>query len=404
MTALGEITRLGRVDDAAGLRIADVEPVLLSYVYPPEDVQTWSGGSLPGVTAGLVRVTTTDGLTGIGETYAGNYAPEVVVSLVRYYREFLVGADAADIAGLWDTCYTRTLYWGRTGISISVLSAVESALWDLVGKAIRRPVHALLGGAVHDVLPRYASGGMDADPERLASEQRGFATGDFRGSKIRAGVGPEADLAKAELARASLAPDTALAVDAVQGSNPRPWTADQAIAAGRLLEPLGLAWFEEPCAATDIEGYVACRRALDIPIAGGESCTTAAELGRFIDAGALDLVQPDAAHIGGILETRRAAALAESAGLPIAVHAWASGGCLMANYHAAFASPNTTWLEFPTQPNPLIEALLTEPLRVSTGQVSAPTAPGLGLQLTPDVVERYPYRPGMHYHFEERRP
>jgi D-arabinonate dehydratase/D-galactarolactone cycloisomerase len=401
-TTTADISRLGLVDEAKGMRISRVEPVLLSYTYPPDDVQTWSGGALPGITAGLVRVTTEDGLTGIGETYAANYAPEVVRALVEHFSRYLVGADPADVEGLWRECYSRTLYWGRFGIAISVLSGIESALWDLVGKAAGKPVHALLG-TVHSRLPRYASGGMDAAPDKLRREQSGYAAAGFLASKIRAGVSADADYDKAALSLDALGPGVGLAVDAVQGSNPKPWSADEAIAVARRLEPLGLLWLEEPCAATDVEGYAAVRRAVDIPIAGAESCTTTFEFQRYLDADALDLAQPDAAHIGGILETRRAAVLAEAKGVPIAVHAWASGACLMANYHAAFASPNCQWLEYPTQPNPLVTALLAEPLTVEDGHVLAPTAPGLGVSLTPELEQQYPYKPDHHYNFQERR-
>jgi L-alanine-DL-glutamate epimerase-like enolase superfamily enzyme len=399
---LAEIRRLGTVDAARGLRIARVEPVLLSYTYAPDEVVTWSGGTLPGITAGLVRVVTEDGLEGVGETYAGVFAPEVVRALVNYYEGYLLGADASHIAALWDDLYTRTLYWGRFGVSISVLSGVESALWDLCGKAVGKPVHELLGTA-HERLPRYASGGMGDSTDRLELEQAGFSPRDFRGSKIRAGRDAEADAAWARSARDALDPSIGLAVDAVQGSNPRPWTAAEAIAAGRALEPLDLLWYEEPCAATDVDGYVACRRALHVPIAGGESCTTLHEFRHFIDADALDLVQPDAAHVGGLLETRKVAAAAEARGVDVAVHAWASGGCVMANYHAGFASPNCTWLEYPTQPNPLIQRLLAEPLEVEDGYVRAPRAPGLGIALTPELEAEFPYRPDNRYFFAERR-
>lgn len=402
-STLADLDRLGRVDDAAGLRIARVEPVLLSYTFPSTDVQTWTGGTLPGITAGLVRITTADGMVGIGETYAGNYAPEVVRALVDYYAAFVVGEDASDVAGLWRKCYSRTLYWGRFGISISVLSAIEAALWDLVGKACGKPVHELLGGRQHDSLPRYASGGMDSEPAQLVAEQRRYRDEGYLASKIRGGLSPAADAAKAAAAKEALGPGVALAVDAVQGSNPNPWSADTAAAAAAMLGEVGVLWMEEPCGATDLEGYAQVRASSPVPIAGGESCTTVVELERYLRAGALDIVQPDAAHIGGVLECRKAAHLAERAGLPVAVHAWASGGSVMANYHAAFASPNCAWLEFPTQPNPLVAALMAEPLAVVDGRVLAPTLPGLGIELTPEIEAAFPYRPGHHYHFEERR-
>jgi L-alanine-DL-glutamate epimerase-like enolase superfamily enzyme len=401
--ALAELEVIGRVDGAAGLRIADVEPVLLSHEYGAGREQSWSGGRLPGFTAGLVRIRTHDGLEGVGETYMGNFAPEVVAALVRYYREFLVGRDAADVAALWALCTARTRYWGRTGVSISTLSGIEAALWDLCGKATGKPVFELLGGAAHDGVRAYASGGMHGSHDELAAELGRYVAQGYTAAKIRIGVSPEADAAKTAAARAAVGTRAALAADAVQGSNPRPWTAREAIACGRELEAFGLAWFEEPCGATDIAGYVACRRALDIPIAGAETTTTVSEVQRFLDADALDVVQPDASHIGGVLEARRATALAEAHGADVAMHAWGAGPCVMANLHVALASPACRWMEVPTNPNPLVEELMVAPLELRDGRLAPPAAPGLGVTLTPEIEARYPYRPGCHYHFEERR-
>jgi L-alanine-DL-glutamate epimerase-like enolase superfamily enzyme len=399
---LREIEELGTVADARGMRIVDVEPILLSYEYPPEDVQRWSGGSLPGVTVALARITSDDGTVGIGETYAGNFAPEVVRALILYYRELLVGRDPAEIGDLWRRCYSRSLYWGRFGIAISTLSAIESALWDLCGKAVGRPVVELLGGSAHGALPYYASGGMDATPDGLVAEQRAIAEAGFRAWKIRGGDGVGEDLAKAERARAAAGDGTGLALDAVQGSNPEPWSARQALAACRALDHLDLIWYEEPCASTDVQGYATCRRGCDTPIAGGESCTTVHELRPFFEAEALDIVQPDAAHVGGVLEGRKVCALAEQHGVTVAVHCWLGAGSLMANYHMGFASPNCRWLEYPIQPNPFVTEMMAAPLVVSEGRVQPPTAPGLGIDLPDGLVDRYPYRPGLRYHFEAR--
>jgi D-arabinonate dehydratase/D-galactarolactone cycloisomerase len=397
------VNDLGRVSDARGLVIEDVEVILLSHRVPDDRPLAWSGGLLPGVTAGLVRVRTTDGLTGLGETYAGQFAPEVVQELVNYYRPLIVGQDASDITGIWQRCYTRTLYWGRSGISVSVLSAIESALWDLVGKALGTPVHRLLGGRGRDRIDTYASGGMDAPDDELAGEQRHYVEAGYRASKIRIGASEESDLHKTSIARSALGPDVRLAVDAVQGSNPNPWDAATAIRVGRRLEACDLLWYEEPCAADDLDGYVKCRRALNVPIAGGETRTTAKEFVPLFEAGAVDVVQPDAAHIGGILEAVKVTQLAAAAGVQIAMHAWSSGVGVMANAHVAFGAEACHWMEYPTVGNPLVEGLMRQPLRIVDGQLSAPEGPGLGVDIPPDLEERHRYRPSSHYEFQERR-
>lgn len=397
-----DVAQLGRITEAAGMRIANVEPVLLSYLYPASGVQAWSGGVLPGVTAVFARVTTEDGLDGIGETYAGNFVPEAAAALISSFASYLIGMDPSDITGIRDLCFSRTRYWGRGGLAVASFSAVESALWDLCGKALGKPVVDLLGGIAAQDVRSYASGGMEGDAESLSAEIQDDLEQGFRSVKIRTGVSPAADREKAAVARAALG-DGELAVDAVQGSNPSPWTADQAIACGRDLADLNLIWFEEPCAAEDIDGYVACRRALDMPIAGGESVTTAAALRPYLSAGAFDIVQPDASFIGGILEARAAGALAGNYGTQVAMHAWGSGPCVMANIHAGLATASCRWLEIPANGNPLISDLLAEPLVVEDGKLRPPRSPGLGVRLTPEVAARYPYRPGAHYHMSERR-
>ena len=266
-----QLSTLGDLSELRGTRISSVRPVFLSYSYPPDDVQGWSGGRLPGVTAGLVEIGTDSGISGIGETYAGVFAPEVVRAVVEFHADSLIGRDPSQIDLLWRECRSRMLYWGRSGIAIATLSAIEAALWDLCGKLANKPVVELLGGACHVSLPRYASGGMEGDTERLQAEATGIREAGYLAMKIRTGVSPEGDRAKASIVLDALGPDVRLAVDAVQGTNPNPWGAADAIAAGKRLEDLDLLWYEEPCAAWDVAGYAACRAALDIPIAGGEA-------------------------------------------------------------------------------------------------------------------------------------
>lgn len=176
---------LGDVGEARGSRIAAVRPVFLSYTYPPDDAQSWSGGLLPGITAGLVEITADVGVTGVGETYAGVFAPEVVRAIVEYHTDTLIGRDPSEIDLLWRECRSRMLYWGRSGIAMATLSAIEAALWDLCGKLAHKPVVALLGGSRHESLPRYPSGGMGVDMARLWAEAAEVRGAGFCAMKIR---------------------------------------------------------------------------------------------------------------------------------------------------------------------------------------------------------------------------
>jgi L-alanine-DL-glutamate epimerase-like enolase superfamily enzyme len=394
---------VGTVPEARGMRIASVETVLLSYAFPEGGGLVWSGGTLPGFTAGLVRLTTDDGLVGVGESYAGFFAPEVMSAIVDFYRPMLVGQDPSDIGALWQSCYTRSLYWGRTGINVSVLSAIESALWDLCGKAAGVPVHQLLGGAQHDSIRMYASGGMDQTDEELTVEQKLHVAQGYTASKIRIGHGADRDEHKVRVAREALGPGIALAADAVQGSNPAPWDAETAIEVGKRLEKYDLIWLEEPCAADDVEAHRAVRAAVNIPIAGGETSTTAQQIIDLIEQDCFGIAQPDATHIGGLLEVLRVAEVAAKREVPLAMHVWGCGIGMMANYHAGFASPTCEWLEHPAVGNPLRDALLAEPLTLVDGKILLPTAPGLGVSLTEEVEQQFAYVPGTRYRFGEGR-
>src|SRR5262249_33195075 len=140
-------------------------------------------------------------------------------------------------------------------------------------------------------------------------------------------------------------------------------------------------------------GYAHVRRRLSIPISGGESSTAIHEFRNFFQAGALDIVQPDVAHAGGILECRKIAALAQNYGVGVAPHSWSSSVCLAGNYHFAFATPNCAHLESPPGGSPLREGLFVEPLRIVDGYAYPPTAAGLGVALTTEIRRKYAFNP-----------
>jgi len=286
---------------------------------------------------------------------------------------------------------------------MSVLSAVEMALWDVNGQALGVPVHRLLGGLAHERLPVYASGGLDQDEESFVRELESYLEAGFDAVKVRIGHGPRRDAAKVALARRTLGDDRQLMVDAVQGHNPNPWRAAEAVAVADALADFGVTWFEEPCAATDYDGYAAVRAKARMAIAGGESSTTIHEFKQFFARGALDIAQPDAAHCGGILEFVRIATLADAAGVRVVPHAWGSGPAVVAHVHAAFAIAACFTVEFPTIHNPLRHELLVEPLAMRDGYLSPPTAPGLGLSLDEGVLDRYPFKPGFEVRMANTR-
>jgi L-alanine-DL-glutamate epimerase-like enolase superfamily enzyme len=290
---------------------------------------------------------------------------------------------------------SKTLFWARDGAGLAVIGAIETALWDILGKVRGLPVYELFGGKVHDRLPVYASAGLEKPIEQTVEEMQLYRDMGLRAVKARVGLGVRKDVLKIEKIREVLGPEVDLMVDAVQGHNPEPWSASQAIAVARALEPYRIRWFEEPCGATDYEGYALVRRHTTIAVAGGESTVSANHFLRFFEAGALDIVQPDTAHAGGITETRQIAELALRFGVGVAFHSWASAALLAPNYHLAFATPNCQILEYPTWAYPLIRDLFVEPLRIECGYAYPPSGPGLGIHLPDEIRLKYPYREGL---------
>lgn len=373
------------------MKITRVEPVLLSSK-PSQEIR-WSGGVISTVHAALVQVHTDEGITGLGETYVGIFAPLAVKGIVEALEPLLIGEDPRNIAALYQKLVSKTLFWARVGAGISTIGAIEMALWDIAGKALGKPVYELLGGAVHARLPLYASGGLEKPLDELVDEMRGYREEGLKAVKVRIGMDPARDLEKVRRVRDVIGDGMDLMVDAVQGHNPDPWTGAQAVRAGTALRELNLRWFEEPCAATDYSGYAHVRRHVSIPVSGGESSTTIHEFRHFFDAGALDIAQPDVAHAGGIIECRKIATLAQSRGVEVAFHSWSSSVVLAGNYHLAFTLPNCKVLEYPTWGYPLRDALFSEPLRIEQGDLLPPSAPGLGVELSDEVREEYAYRP-----------
>jgi L-alanine-DL-glutamate epimerase-like enolase superfamily enzyme len=372
------------------MRITDVRPVLLTHPYGTEP-----GGRR---SACFVEVETDAGVTGVGETYAGVYVPEVAGSIIELFKPLTVGQDPTSPDTVYRTAYRATSYFGRTGLTVMVLSGIENALWDIAGQTHGVPVYALLGGAVHDELPVYGSGGpfTMSIPELVAQAADTRRRG-LRGFKLRVNFfryQPEVEAERVAAVREALGRDMALAIDAVQNYNPRPWSVKEAARMLRIFEPFNLAWAEEMLPPFDPGPYAELRRATSTPISGGEGITTAVQFEQWLRAEAFDLAQPDATIIGGIGEARRACEAAAARSIPVAVHVWGSAPTLAANIQVAFATPNCAWVEHPVLGNPLESELFVEPLVIREGHVQPPTAPGLGIHLTAELREKYRFVPG----------
>jgi L-alanine-DL-glutamate epimerase-like enolase superfamily enzyme len=378
------------------MNITSIDPVLLSHVYPDDVQLEWSAGTIESWNASLVRVETDTGLVGWGEAGHALTGNEAVRGIVEALAPYVEGRDPENVKTIREDLYDRNLFWARGALPLGVIGAIEVAIYDVLGQAVGVPVYKLLGGRARESVPVYGSGGIAATPETRIQQAVEYADRGFDVVKVRALPDPMANVEYVETLLDALGPDTELAFDAVQGSAGSPWTVKDAIRLGRELERFAdrLYWYEEPCRAEDLSGYVRARDALDLRIAGIESRTGRHEFRDVIDAGGVDVLHADVTISGGFGETRTISGYAQSHGIPVGMHVWGTGVSLLANVHHAVADPNCEVVEYCQLPNPLREEMLPESFDREGGPVSPPEEPGLGLDMPEDLTERFAFVPG----------
>jgi galactonate dehydratase len=326
-------------------------------------------------------------------------------------RTFAAEDERRRYFGLWESMYRCGDFWCRVGLGLSVLNGIEAALWDLKGKLLGVPVYELLGGRRHDRLLCYATGGPSNYPQQdLARKIEHYLSLGFRAVKLGAGsytpdggfqlsIAPseaaEFEASKLDFIRAKFGSELVVMLDGHMGNNQTAtWKLETAMAVARAVEPYNLFFFEEPLPYTDPWGYAELCRNTSVPIAGGECLTGSYEWRVFVDHDAFDTGQPDASFIGGLGEFMRVARMLEERGRSIATHAWGAGGSLMQNVHCGFAASNTRILEVAPDYAGLHSEIMDGSFVMRDGYILPPDRPGLGIVLTDDIKQRYPFVPG----------
>ncbi len=289
----------------------------------------------------LVEVFTDQGLVGLGNAALAPHVTKEVID--RYLAPLLVGQDPWDSEFLWQHMYRKTMAFGRKGIGMVAISAVDIAIWDVLGKSAKQPVYRLLGGRTKARIPVYASRLYSTPLDQLAEEARRYKTQGYKAMKLRFGWGPtdgadgmrrNVDLVRT--VRDAVGEGIDVMADAYMG-----WTLDYAKRMLPLLEPFNLRWLEEAVIPDDIHGYAALKAAGRVPIAGGEHEFTLYGFRELLEARAVDYIQFDTNRVGGITQARKIAALAEAHGVPVIPHAGQ-----MHNYHVVMASLNSPMAEY----------------------------------------------------------
>jgi D-galactarolactone cycloisomerase len=375
------------------MKITGVRAVLLSYYLGPDSELVWVGGRIESWDAALVELVIEDQFTGLGEVSQGIMAAAAVPGVVDCLRPYLLGLDFSEPSEASRWLRDRTAFWSRGGLCSGVIGAVEIAAWDCAGKRAGRPSYQLMGDRQLASLEVYASGGLGRTFEQVAAWVVAQRNAGFGTVKFRAMSDPDTTVALLDYLVPELG-GTRFVLDAVQGCASHPWPTNDAIRVGREVSARGGLWYEEPCRAEDVAGYAAVRRTVDVPVSGVESYATVAEFERLMEADGVDLVQPDAGMLPGPSAVKEVAARATAAGLKCVPHVWGSGVTLMGNLHTAFATEGIDMFEWCTLPNPLREALMAAPPTFECGRVLAPTTPGLGVAISAELEDRYPFRPG----------
>lgn len=385
------------------MKIANIEAFWLRCPIPKEKQHRSDYGLLTNFDMTLVVVTTDTGLQGFGEAKAAvgssGSCASIVSCVENELKPALIGQDASQINRIWEIVYngTRDHYalsrgrkfpiLGRRGLTISALSGIDTALWDIKGKALGVPVVELLGGSCRDKMPAYASGGW-AGADAIGEQLKGYTEKGFSGVKMRVGVMDETvaeSIKRVRAAREALPDHIKLMTDA-HGT----FSVPEAKQFCRGVEDCNLYWFEEPISPDNRIGTAEVRASTHIPIAAGESEYTAFDVRDLIAEKALDVIQPDCAIIGGITEAMRVSQLAHTYQLELAPHCWGSAFSFMAGLSVAFASPSANVIEFSLGGNPMMYDLVKEKISVDEkGMLSQPTQPGLGLTPNWDFVKEF---------------
>jgi L-alanine-DL-glutamate epimerase-like enolase superfamily enzyme len=376
------------------------------------EVETFVVGNPPPGFGGryflFVRLTTDDGISGLGEVYAATFRPDVLVAAVEDLADqCLVGEDPFHIERFWRRAYSRGFTQRPDTTLQGAMSGLEIACWDIIGKACDKPVYELLGGRVHETLRAYTylypapgdATDVYLDPDLAATRAAAYVDQGFTAVKFDP-AGPYTSMGghQPSLARIDLSVQFCEQIREAVGSRADllfgthgQFTSSGAIRLAQRLEPYDPLWFEEPVPPDNVPEMAKVAQQTSIPIATGERLTTKAEFARVLEAKAASILQLNLGRSGGLLEGKKIASLAEAFGAQIAPHCYCGPVVGAANAHLAAASPNFLILECIQDWGGFHAEVLERRLEIQDGHMILPTEPGLGVALNDAVVAAHPY-------------
>jgi L-alanine-DL-glutamate epimerase-like enolase superfamily enzyme len=380
-------------------QIANARCILLSSPYAdaddPEIKECFPNG--PKRTIGMVEITLDNGVKGFGEGYLAVFAPLVFKSIVELCTPQVVGKDAFDIERRTRDLRSLCDYWSLQGAARHVISAFEIALQDAKGKSLGKPVYDLLGGARLDSIQIYGSGGCCDAKAQFIRELELLQSKGIKLYKIRS---VKRDIFRtAWILEEAAKRGISVGIDMCQNLADPPQAVEDVVhfvSEVRKASQQPILFLEEAIGPDAPEGFKALRRQIDIPVYGGEIITTPKEMITRMKDGVYDGVQPDASVMGGISAVMDIFAASKETGTRVVVHAWGGAAAIMASYHAAFAADGNL-VEYPMLDFPLGAEMIGDQGQIVDGRLIRPTAPGIGVTLTPEMEARYPFDPTAVY-------
>ena len=368
------------------MKITDVKAIILKL---PE-ISSAADGTQDDL---IIIVETDEGICGYGEVDTAPYVGKAVVDAYMSHgtcyglREIVVGADPFDYEQIWNDMWSKTYYYGRSGPVMHVMSGIDMAIWDIMGKAVGKPVHKLLGGSYTEKVRPYASALMPDKQDEVKRMTEKYSSMGY--PAIKFGWGPlgydvKSDLKLIETARKAGGDKMEIMIDIGKR-----YRLKQAMYVAKALEQLNIYWLEEPLPAEDLEGYKRLTESTTMKIATGEEESGRLAFNRLMNETHIDIIQPDISRCGGLTEAKKIASTASDNNIMLVPHAFKTGILVAATIQFIAALPHTPFLEFSVTESAIRKELLENPFVQKDGFIDVPSAPGLGIGLNPEVIRKY---------------
>ena len=347
----------------------------------------------------IIKVYTDEGIVGYGEVDSSPMVVKAVIEAPVSHRiccglaEVVVGEDPFEVEKIWEKMYLASTFYGRRGVVIHAMSGIDIAIWDIIGKALGKPLYQILGGSFRKRIRAYASTLMPYTAAECREETRKCCDAGFSAIKLGWGgfeLGMRENIELVKAAREAAGPDIDLMFDlGFIPSADNPIDAASRIQLAKAIEQYDPYWIEEPLYPDDLEGYRKLAEAVNIRIACGENETTLYGFKQLIEQAGVSILQPDITRCGGVTQARKIANLAQASHITVVPHAWSSGIVIAASLHVIAAIPNACLLEYCIWDTPIRKELLVEDILIRDGYATVPEKPGLGIEIDDRAIEKY---------------